>query len=260
MRSSPSYFETRIFPILTPLAVDPAHPFPYISDLALSFGIVVERPDGRRAGFARVKVPPNLPRLVALPGGGRYVYLEDIIGDHLAALFPGARILSRHVFRVTRDADLDIQEDEADDLLAALEVELLQRRLGRAVRLEVEVGTPEPMVQLLLEELDLGPDDVYEVDARLGPGAPVGPVAPRPARPEGRAVAGGRQPPAGGRRGVPEPLRRGAAPGRARPPSLRVLRRHRRGVRAAGGRGPRRARDQDDPLPHLRRQPDRRGA
>ena len=166
------YFETRIFPILTPLAVDPAHPFPYISDLALSFGIVVERPDGRRAGFARVKVPPNLPRLVGLPGGGRkgrYVYLEDVIGEHLAALFPGGRILSRHVFRVTRDADLDIQEDEADDLLAALEVELLQRRLGRAVRLEVEAGTPETMVQLLLEELDLGPDDVYEVDGRLDP-------------------------------------------------------------------------------------------
>ena len=166
------YFETRIFPILTPLAVDPAHPFPYISDLALSFGIVVERPDGRRAGFARVKVPPNLPRLVGLPGGGRkgrYVYLEDVIGEHLAALFPGSRILSRHVFRVTRDADLDIQEDEADDLLAALEVELLQRRLGRAVRLEVEAGTPETMVQLLLEELDLGPDDVYEVDGRLDP-------------------------------------------------------------------------------------------
>jgi polyphosphate kinase len=164
------YFETRIFPILTPLAVDPAHPFPYISDLALSFGIVVERPDGRRAGFARVKVPPNLPRLVALPGGGRYVYLEDVIGDHLAALFPGSRILSRHVFRVTRDADLDIQEDEAGDLLAALEVELLQRRLGRAVRLEVELGTPKAMVQMLLEELDLGADDVFEVDARLDPG------------------------------------------------------------------------------------------
>lgn len=182
------YFETRIFPILTPLAVDPAHPFPYISDLALSFGIVVDRPDGRRAGFARVKVPPNLPRLVALPGAdgqgrrgrrdghrheqrpeGRFVYLEDVIGEHLAALFPGGRILGRHVFRVTRDADLDIQEDEADDLLAALEVELLQRRLGRAVRLEVEAGTPETMVQLLLEELDLGADDVYEIDARLDP-------------------------------------------------------------------------------------------
>jgi polyphosphate kinase len=164
------YFESRVFPILTPLAVDPAHPFPYISDLALSFGIVVERPDGRRAGFARVKVPPNLPRLVELPGGGRYVYLEDVIGEHLETLFPGSRIVTRHVFRVTRDADLDIQEDEADDLLAAVEVELLQRRLGRAVRLEVEAGTPDMMLQLLLEELELEPDDVYVVDGRLDPG------------------------------------------------------------------------------------------
>jgi polyphosphate kinase len=165
------YFETRVFPILTPLAVDPAHPFPYISDLALSFGIIVERPDGRRPGFARVKVPPNLPRLVELPGAERYVYLEDVIGANLGALFPGSRIISRHLFRVTRDADIEIQEDEADDLLAAVEVELLQRRLGRAVRLEVEAGTPETMVQLLLEELDLEPGDVYEVDGRLDAGA-----------------------------------------------------------------------------------------
>ena len=153
-------FHQRVFPVLTPLAVDPAHPFPYISNLSLNLAVMVSDPDDDERRFARVKVPSLLPRLVALSDGTRYVPLEQVIAAHLHELFPGMRIEEHWVFRVTRNTDFTVDEDEADDLLEALEVELRRRRFGRAVRLEAQRGMPEEIVQLLLDELDLAPSDV----------------------------------------------------------------------------------------------------
>lgn len=153
-------FHQRVFPVLTPLAVDPAHPFPYISNLSLNLAVMVSDPDDNERRFARVKVPSLLPRLVGLSDGSRYVPLEQVIAAHLHELFPGMRIEEHWVFRVTRNTDFTVDEDEADDLLEALEVELRRRRFGRAVRLEAQAGMPEEIVQLLLDELDLTPSDV----------------------------------------------------------------------------------------------------
>ena len=153
-------FHQRVFPVLTPLAVDPAHPFPYISNLSLNLAVMVSDPDDDERRFARVKVPSLLPRLVALSDGTRYVPLEQVIAAHLHELFPGMRVEEHWVFRVTRNTDFTVDEDEADDLLEALEVELRRRRFGRAVRLEAQTGMPEEIVQLLLDELDLTPSDV----------------------------------------------------------------------------------------------------
>ncbi len=153
-------FEHRIFPVLTPLAVDPAHPFPYISNLSLNLGVFVLDPDTGDRRFARVKVPPLLPRFLPLPDGDRFVPLEQVIAPQLAALFQGMDIEGHWAFRVTRNADLTVAEGEADDLLAAVEIELRRRRFGRAVRLEVEQGMSEEMVGLLVRELDLETDDV----------------------------------------------------------------------------------------------------
>ena len=131
-------FQERIFPVLTPLAVDPAHPFPYISNLSLNLAVMVRDPMRHKERFARVKVPPLLPRFVGLPDGERFVALEQVIALHLPTLFPGMEIASHHFFRVTRDADLDLDDDEAADLMAAVQAELVRkRRKGRAVRLEV---------------------------------------------------------------------------------------------------------------------------
>jgi polyphosphate kinase len=153
-------FEQRLFPVLTPLAVDPAHPFPYISNLSLNLAVMVSDPaDGERR-FARVKVPSLLPRLIALSDGVRFVPVEQVIAAKLGALFPGMRIEEHWFFRVTRNADFTVAEDEAEDLLEALEIELRRRRFGRAVRLEAQSGMPDEMLQLLLEELDLDADDV----------------------------------------------------------------------------------------------------
>ncbi|MDP9020151.1 MAG: RNA degradosome polyphosphate kinase [Actinomycetota bacterium] len=154
-------FERQIFPVLTPLAVDPGHPFPYISNLSLNLAVMVRAPDTGERRFARVKVPNLLPRFVVMADGERYVALEQVIAAHLGALFPGMVVESHHPFRVTRNADLTLEEDEADDLLAAVEVELRRRRFGRAVRLEVVEGIDEEMLALLTRELDLGRDDVY---------------------------------------------------------------------------------------------------
>jgi polyphosphate kinase len=154
-------FERQIFPVLTPLAVDPGHPFPYISNLSLNLAVMVRDPDTGERRFARVKVPNLLPRFVVMADGERYVALEQVIAAHLGALFPGMVVESHHPFRVTRNADLTLEEDEADDLLAAVEVELRRRRFGRAVRLEVVEGIDEEMLALLTRELDLGRDDVY---------------------------------------------------------------------------------------------------
>ena len=155
-----AYFEQRVFPVLTPLAVDPAHPFPYISTLALSLAAMISDPDPGERRFARVKVPNILPRLVALPDGRRFVPVEQIIAVQLHHLFVGMVVEEHAVFRVTRNADLTLEEEEADDLLAAVEMELRRRRFGRAVRLEVQQGISEEMLDLLVRELDLGPSDV----------------------------------------------------------------------------------------------------
>jgi polyphosphate kinase len=157
-------FQERIFPVLTPLAVDPAHPFPYISNLSLNIAVMVRDPLRHKARFARVKVPPLLSRFIRLPDGERFVPLEQVIALHLSALFPGMEIVSHHYFRVTRDADLDLDDDEAEDLMAAVQAELLRkRRKGRAVRLEIGPDMNPDVLFLLLRELELGSEDVYPV-------------------------------------------------------------------------------------------------
>ena len=162
-----SEFEQRIYPVLTPLAVDPSHPFPYISNLSLSLAVMVRDPDSGQRRFARVKVPDLLPRFVVLPDGERFVPLEQVIAARLSSLFPGMEIESHHPFRVTRNADLTLEEEEADDLLAAVEVELRRRRFGRAVRLEVPRGVDDEILTLLRRELDLDDVDLYQTDGPL---------------------------------------------------------------------------------------------
>ena len=150
-----AFFEQRVFPVLTPLAVDPAHPFPYISNMALNLAAMVSNPDTGERRFARVKIPTVFPRLVALPDGRRFVPVEQVIAAQLHHLFVGMVIEEHAFFRVTRNADLTLEEEEADDLLAAVEMELRRRRFGRAVRLEVQEGISEEMLSLLVRELDV---------------------------------------------------------------------------------------------------------
>src|SRR4051812_31192696 len=160
-------FEDRIFPVLTPLAVDPAHPFPYISNLSLNLAVVVRDRESREERFARVKVPPLLPRFVTVPNSARYVPLEQVIAAHLDALFPGMEVLAQYPFRVTRDADIELN-DESEDLLTAMEMSLRQRtKFGLAVRLEVDTNITPEVLALLCRELELGANDVYQVDAPL---------------------------------------------------------------------------------------------
>ena len=164
-------FEEHLFPVLTPLAVDPGHPFPYISNLSLNLAVMVrDGRDGQRR-FARVKVPPLLSRFQATADGARLYPLEQVIADHLPMLFPGMQIESAHPFRVTRNADLMVGDEEADDLLAAVEMQLRQRRFGRAVRLEVDTGMRAGVRELLLRELQLCADDLYEIDHLLDLGS-----------------------------------------------------------------------------------------
>jgi polyphosphate kinase len=160
-------FERQIFPVLTPLSVDPGHPFPYISNLSLNLIVRVGDPVSGEERVARVKVPPLLPRFVMLPDGERFVPLEQIIAAHLGRLFPDMVIGEHYPFRVTRNADLALEEDEADDLLAAIEMELRRRRFGRAVRLEVAAEMSPDMREMLMRELDLGPEDTFATDAPL---------------------------------------------------------------------------------------------
>jgi polyphosphate kinase len=160
-------FDDRIFPVLTPLAVDPAHPFPYISNLSLNLAVAVRDPNTGEQRFARVKVPPLLPRFVALPGNTRFVALEQVIAAHLDALFPGMEVLAHYPFRVTRDADFELA-DEGEDLLAAMESVLRQRtKFGAAVRLEVDSHMTPDVLDLLGRELELTAQDVYIVDGPL---------------------------------------------------------------------------------------------
>jgi len=161
-------FQARIFPVLTPLAVDPAHPFPYISHLSLNLAVMVRDPVRHNMRFARVKVPPLLPRYVPLPDGKRFIPLEQVIALHLDELFPGMEIVSQHPFRVTRDADLDLVDEEAADLLAAIQNELRrQQRKAQVVRLEVDAAMSEEVLGLLVRELELEPTDVYRVAGLL---------------------------------------------------------------------------------------------
>jgi polyphosphate kinase len=160
-------FQRQIFPVLTPLAVDPGHPFPYISNLSLNLVVEVQDPSTGERRIARVKVPPVLPRFVVMPDGERFVPLEQVIAAHLDTLFPGMSVGEHYAFRVTRNADLALEEDEADDLLVAIEMELRRRRFGRALRLEVGADMSEDLVELLATELDVSPDGVFRVAAPL---------------------------------------------------------------------------------------------
>ncbi|MEH2217659.1 MAG: polyphosphate kinase 1 [Nostoc sp.] len=175
-----NYFEEHIFPVLTPLAVDPSHPFPFISNLSLNLAVVVKNPDTEEEFFARVKVPSVLPRFLPIPPelGDQNndkpthwtgVSLEQAIAHNLESLFPGMNIQEYHPFRITRDNDLVLEEDEADDLLLAIEQELRKRRLGGSpVRLEIQSQTPEIVRSRLLHDLELTESDLYEVDGLLG--------------------------------------------------------------------------------------------
>lgn len=161
------FFFEHVYPVLTPLAVDPAHPFPYISNLSMNFAVIVSDLDGLDSKIARVKVPPLIPRFIAMPDGERYVLLEQVISAHLDSLFPEMSVGARSVFRVTRNADLTLEEEEADDLLVLVEMELRRRRFGKAVRLEIESDAQPEIVELLVRELDLHADDVYLVHIPL---------------------------------------------------------------------------------------------
>lgn len=165
-RACKRLFKERVFPVLTPLAVDPAHPFPYISGLSLNLAVVVRNPRTDKQHFARVKVPSNFDRFVPL-GNDRFVPLEDVIGAHLARLFPGMEVLEAHTFRVTRNEDVEVEEDDAENLLAALEKELLRRRFGPPVRLEVEESIAPSVLELLVSELDIGMEEVVRLPGPL---------------------------------------------------------------------------------------------
>jgi polyphosphate kinase len=173
-----AYFEKRIFPVLTPLSVDPAHPFPRMSNLSLNLAVRVEHPENGTQKLARVKVPSSLPRFVTLPEplntyqGETYLWvgvpLEQVIAEHLDFLFPGMKIKDHHLFRLTRDADFPVKEDEADDLLLAIEQEISKRRhAGFICRLEVSSAMPEDLLQGLMQELRVSENDVYAIDGLL---------------------------------------------------------------------------------------------
>ena len=165
-RACKRLFKERIFPVLTPLAVDPAHPFPYISGLSLNLAVLIRNPKTDKQHFARVKVPPIFARFVPL-GNQRFVPLEDVIGEHLKRLFPGMDVLEVHTFRVTRNEDLEVEEDDAENLLAALEKELLRRRFGPPVRLEVEESISPSVLALLVSELGVSEQEVVRLPGPL---------------------------------------------------------------------------------------------
>ena len=174
------YFLKEIYPILTPLAFDPGRPFPYISNLSLSFAILVKKPSGEKY-FARVKVPNILPRLLRVDsivkskskngnanGTYKFIWIGDLIKSNLSILFPGLEVVEAYRFRITRDTDLEIQEDEADDLLQMIEENIKQRKFGSVVRLEVEKQMPEYMIETLIENLEITRDDLHVIEGNLG--------------------------------------------------------------------------------------------
>ena len=164
-------FAREIYPVLTPLAFDPGHPFPYISNLSLSLAVVVRTPEGVER-FARVKVPDVLSRLVQIPGGNgtafRFVWLEDLISANLGMLFPGMEVIESYAFRVTRNADIEIQEDEAEDLIRSIEESIRQRRFGSVVRVGVQNTMPDRIKDILVENLEITPHEVYRLRPPLG--------------------------------------------------------------------------------------------
>ncbi|HEX2804828.1 MAG TPA: RNA degradosome polyphosphate kinase [Kineosporiaceae bacterium] len=166
-----AFFRDQVFPVLTPLAVDPAHPFPYISGLSLNLAVILRNPVTDKEHFARVKVPPLLPRFIAVGGDSdhqaRFVPLEDVIAVHLDQLFPGMEVLQHHTFRVTRNEDLEVEEDDAENLLQALEKELLRRRFGPPVRLEIVENVDPHVRDMLVRELGVSGAEVYPVPEPL---------------------------------------------------------------------------------------------
>jgi len=165
-------FREQIFPVLMPLAVDPAHPFPYISGLSLNLSVRIRNPKTKSTEFARLKVPPILSRFIALPDDGtgreRYIPIEDLISNHVGELFPGMEVLEHHEFRVTRNEDVEIDEDESENLIQALERELLRRRFGPPIRLEITDDMDDVTLELLVGELGITKREVYRLPAPLG--------------------------------------------------------------------------------------------
>ncbi len=155
-------YNTNIFPVLTPLAVDPAHPFPYISGLSLNLAILLRNPKTNNELFARVKVPPSFPRFINT-WGQRFVPLEDVIAANLDALFPGMEVIQHHTFRVTRNEDVEVEEDDAENLLDAMERELSRRKFGPAVRLEIEDTMDEKVLELLKDELEVNDNEIFRL-------------------------------------------------------------------------------------------------
>jgi polyphosphate kinase len=164
------YFLKNVHPVLTPLAVDPVHPFPQISNLSLNIAVAVTDPVTREERAARIKVPGSLPRFIPLSGGEQWCMIEEIIIGNLDVLFPGMEIGHADLFRVTRNADLSLEDDEADDLLVAVEMELRRRRFGKALRVEIQRAMSPEFLALLVEQLELEPDRVYVTDTPLGLG------------------------------------------------------------------------------------------
>jgi polyphosphate kinase len=175
------YFRRNVLPVLTPLAVDPGHPFPFLSNLSLNFAVELRNPETGRTSFARVKIPGALPRLLSMreilegkkkvkPERAEFLLLESLVQANLGELFPGLEILSSHPFRVTRDVDIEIQEDEASDLLATIEQQVRKRRFGAVVRLELAPKTPKRVRKLLLRQLEVTETDTYEAEGVLGLG------------------------------------------------------------------------------------------
>jgi polyphosphate kinase len=157
------YFAANVFPILTPLGLDPSHPFPFISNLSLSLAVAVRRPGSAEVRFARVKVPPSLPRWIELPRGLRFLPLESLIAAQLAQLFPGLELVESYPFRVTRSSDVERYEERPEDLLESIQEQLLERRFAPVVRLEVVPAMPSWMRALLADELEIAADETYEV-------------------------------------------------------------------------------------------------
>jgi polyphosphate kinase len=163
------YYNTRIFPVLTPLVVDPSHPFPYISGLSLNIGVNIESSEDQDISFARVKVPSNLPRFIRTSDTSsfRFVLIDELIAEHLSELFPGVTLKDHFFFRVTRNQDLDLDEDETDDILETMEKELTRRRFGPPVRLEVDKVINPEVLNELMDELQIEPLDVLKYDSPL---------------------------------------------------------------------------------------------
>ena len=161
------YFETRVFPVLSPLAIDPAHPFPFIPNTGFSLALELARQTDGRQMQALLPIPAQLPRFVPLPGGGRFLRLEELLLMHLGSLFPGYRDIGHCAFRVLRDSDLEVEE-EAEDLAREFETALKRRRRGSVIRLKITHGAPDRLRRLIMEELEVGPDEVIEVEGLLG--------------------------------------------------------------------------------------------